>query len=161
MGGGEIPRVRASAAQSNGDPGGIPVMDAAWMGQTGPQPVPSPAAPVAPQDQTQVSFADAQVILAGLKETLRLVDGANQTGWTCEGVDPAAFYKARVLRDNLQAFVDAGKADATFTLSKVDLDSAEKVLGCSDQATGRTPNTSAYIMVGVLVAGAALFLSLT
>lgn len=155
MGGGGIPRVHAHVSGSNGNQEGTPVMEAAWnMGQATP-----PAA--APSDQAQISLADAQVILAGLKETLRLVDSANDTGWTCAGVDQQAFYKARVLRDNLEKFVASAKADEMFALSKADLDSAEKVLSCSDQATARTPNTSAYIMVGVLVAGAALFLSMT
>lgn len=135
------------------------------MGQTPTSPIAvpptTPPAPVAPQDQTPISLSQANTIYSGLQTTLGLSDNATATGWTCVGVTNAEFYQARVLRDRLAQFLASAQPGSTFTITKADLDVAGKVLGCSNQATGATPNQNAYIALGVIVVGAAIFLSLT
>jgi hypothetical protein len=125
------------------------------------QPAPAAPAVVIPKDSTNIDLASAKTILTGLQETLRLVDGAGTTGWTCGGVDQTTFYQGRILRDRLAAFVAAAKTGDMFEISTAEVDAADKILGCSNEATGVGPNKSAYIALGVIVASAAIFLSLT
>jgi len=125
------------------------------------QPAPAAPAVVPPKDSTNIDLPSAKTILTGLQETLRLADGAQATGWTCGGVDQTTFYQGRILRDRLAGFVAAAKSNDTFEISKAEVDAADKILGCSNEATGVGPNKSAYIALGVIVAGAAIFLSLT
>lgn len=128
------------------------------MGQ-GPIPIPTPTAPVPAADLTTISLSEANDILVGLQSTLQLADNAVATGWKCASVDDSIFYKGRVLRDRLAQFVLTAKAESRFEISKGDVDAAEKILACSDEATSRKPNTSAYIALGVIVAGAAIYFS--
>jgi hypothetical protein len=135
------------------------------MGQTPTSPVAvpptTPPPPAAPQDQTSISLSEANTIYSGLQTTLGLSDNALNTGWTCVGVTGADFYQARVLRDRLAHVLASAQSSSTFMITKVDLEVAGKVLDCSNQATGAKPNQNAYIALGVIVVGAAIFLSLT
>lgn len=121
----------------------------------------APAAPaVAAVPGAVISRDEAKLILSGLTETLRLADDARNTGWRCTGVDDATFYKGRVLRDRLAAYM-ASPGNAGFQITKDEADVAEKILGCSNEATASSPNKTAWIVLGVIVAGAAVFFSLT
>lgn len=124
------------------------------------QPTPAVVPAVKP-DSTTIGLDEVRTILQGLQETLRLVDSAQTTGWSCGGVDQTTLYQGRILRDRMAAFVSSAKAGDTFEISKTEVDAADKILGCSNEATGATPNKSAYIALGVIVAGAAIFLSVT
>jgi hypothetical protein len=116
-------------------------------------------APAQPPGTVPLDMDGVQKILAGLNETLRLADGARTTGWRCTGVDDATFYRGRVLRDRLAAYV--ANPSGIFMISRDEVDVADKILGCSDEATASSPNKNAYLVLGVIVVGAAVFFSLT
>lgn len=125
-----------------------------------PTPVPSPAAPVAAVDKISISLTEARGILAGLQATIGLADNANKTGWKCSGVSDAVFYQGRVLRDRLSQYAATAREGSSFEITKDEIDAADKILGCSNEATEANANTGAYVALGVIVAGAAIFLSM-
>lgn len=112
--------------------------------------------------QTTLTRDEATVILQGLTETLRLSDNARTTGWRCTGVDDATFYKGRVLRDRLANYLGfPDPSGAGFAITKDEADVADKILGCSNEATGVSSDKTAWIVLGVIVVGAAVFFSVT
>lgn len=124
-----------------------------------PVPVPPAAVPVSASQKTSLSVSEANTILSGLQVTISMADNANKTGWKCESASDAVFYQGRVLRDRLAQFVAGAKTGATFDITKDELDAADKILACSAEATGTTQNTSAYVALGAILIGAAIFLS--
>lgn len=132
------------------------VMARPLMGQT---PATMPAA--APQGIT-LSREEASLILQGLTETLQLADNARTTGWRCTGVDDATFYKGRVLRDRLAGYLaQPASSGGVFAITKEEADVADRILGCSNEATASSSNKTAWIALGVIVVGAAIFFSVT
>ena len=148
---------RVQAVPVGGSPALPRVMARPMIGQA----APAAAAPAASAAQsTTISMDEAKTILAGLTETLRLADNARTTGWRCTGVDDATFYKGRVLRDRLANFVSfPPQGGGGFQISRDETDVADKILSCSNEATASSPNKNAYIVLGVIVVGAAIFLS--
>jgi hypothetical protein len=119
-------------------------------------------APAATTAQTTLSREEAALILQGLTETLRLADNARTTGWRCTEVDDATFYKGRVLRDRLANYLAFPASTAgTFTITKDEADVADQILGCSSEATAGSTNKTAWIVLGVIMVGAAVFFSVT
>ncbi len=116
--------------------------------------------PVAQAQTATLNVNEARLILSGLTETLGLADNARNTGWRCTGVDDATFYKGRVLRDRLAKFL-ASPGNGVFQISKEETEAADKILGCSNEATASSPNITAYVVLGVIVAGAAIFFSVS
>jgi len=125
-----------------------------------PRVVARPVMGQSPAASTTIGRDEAALILRGLTETLKLADGARQTGWRCTGVDDATFYRGRVLRDRLAAFL-ASPGTSGFSITKEETEVAEKILGCSNEATASSPNARAYVALGVILAAAAVFFSLT
>lgn len=122
-------------------------------------PAPTTGIPVPANQKTTISAQEANTILTGLQETLRLADNARTTGWRCTGVDDATFYQGRILRDRLAQFMASPAKAGLFEITAAELDAADKILACSNEATGSTPNTGAYIALGVIVALAAVYFS--
>lgn len=116
-------------------------------------------APAVAPGTTTLNVPDAKAILAGLQETLRLVDNAKTTGWTCSGASDATLAQGRALRDRLSQFV-AGPSQAMFQITSTDVDVADQILACSNAAGASQPNLSPYIALGVVVAAAAVFFTL-
>lgn len=151
-------RVQATPVKDARSPDFPRVVARPILGQA-PPPAPAPAA--AP-GTTTISQGEVKLILDGLTETLRLADNARNTGWRCTGVDDATFYKGRVLRDRLAAFLASPPPGGTgFAITKEEADVADKILGCSNEATATSPNKTAWIVLGVIVVGAAIFFSTT
>lgn len=119
-------------------------------------PAPTPAPSLGQIGQVAIGRNDASLILQGLSRTLDQVDAASATGWSCTGVSQATIYQGRDLRGRLQAFI-ADPTQTSFSISASDLAAADQILGCSNEATASTPNTSAYIALGVIVAASAIF----
>lgn len=112
--------------------------------------------------QTTLTREEATLILQGMTETLRLADGARTTGWRCTGVDDATFYKGRALRERLTYYLSLPVATAgAFVITLEEADVADKILGCSNEATANSGDKTAWIVLGVIVVGAAVFFSVT
>lgn len=119
-------------------------------------------APAAASQGITLSREKASLILEGLTETLKLSDNARTTGWRCTGVDDATFYKGRVLRDRLASYLMQPVSSAgAFTITMEEADVADRILACSNEATASSPNKTAWIALGVIVVGAAIFFSVT
>lgn len=117
-------------------------------------------APASPQ--TTLSREEATLISQGLTETLRLADGARTTGWRCTGVDDATFYKGRVLRDRLSNYLAAPVSSAgSFVITKDEADVADRILGCSNEATGNSSDKTAWYVLGAIMIGSAIFFAVT
>jgi hypothetical protein len=126
-------------------------------------PTAAPAAttgvPVPAAQKTTISASEAATILSGLQATLDQADSAKSTGWRCSSADDATFYQGRILRDRLAQFIPRALSTSVFEITAAELDTADKILACSNEATASVPNTGAYIALGVIVALTAIFFS--
>jgi hypothetical protein len=124
----------------------------------------APAAAPAP-GTTSLVPDEARLVYQGLSATLAQVDQAKTTGWSCTGVSDQDFYTGRLLQDRLAKYVgglrtaDVADAQGNFVISKDETDVADKILACSNEATGSSPNKAAYFVLGTVVVGAAVFFS--
>lgn len=133
------------------------------MGQAPVAPTAAPASttgvPVPQNQKTTISAQEAGSLLTGLQATLDLADNARTTGWRCTGVDDATFYQGRLLRDRLAQFMPRSLSTSVFEITAAEVDTADKILACSNEASASVPNTSAYIALGVIVALSAIYFS--
>lgn len=153
------PAFRARAAAAPGPAPERPIVSArATMGQAA---ATVPQAPVQAAIQTApMSLEEATAMLPGLKSAVDTADAGMKSGAKCVDLLAADLELARTYLSQMSQFVAAKVAGSTLTVQKNWLDAADKVVRCAILVDKASPNTGAYIALGVIVVGGIVALNL-